>query len=200
METTMNVTQSSIPTPLTVQKYFTNPSVRPILTEKTTLYIDQLRKFAVHDPSRIQKGDKVLFLHVPSLTDTTWNDHKLSAYGNEVEITEVGMKTFAELHPVLTNPLKTDPALVFLYKREHSESYRHASDAGVIPYEGNWRNDVNFTVLVSDLEKAGVEVILEASPEYRREMEKVNETIVEHNYYDDYEDAYPDYEYEEADA
>lgn len=196
----MNVTQSSVPTPLTVQKYFTNPSVRPILTEKTTLYIDQLRKFAVHDPSRIQKGDKVLFLHVPSLTDTAWNDHKLSAYGSEVEITEVGMKTFAELHPVLTNPLKTDPALVFLYKGEHSESYRHASDAGVIPYEGNWRNDVNFTVLVSDLEKAGVEVILEASPEYRREMEKVNETIVEHNYYDDYEDAYPDYEYEETDA
>lgn len=200
MKTIMNSTQTTVPTPLTVQKYFTNPSVRPILTEKTVLYIDQLRKFAVHDPSRIQKGDKVLFLHVPSLTDTTWNDHKLTVYGSEVEITEVGMKTFAELHLVLTNPVNTDPALVFLYKGEFSETYRFASDAGVIPYEGSWRNDVNFTVLRSDLEKAGVEVILEASPEYRRQMEKVNETIVEHNYYDDYVDAYPDYEYVEADA
>lgn len=194
----MNATQSSVPTPLTVQKYFTNPSVRPILTEKTTLYIDQLRKFAVHDPSRIQKGDKVLFLHVPSLTDTTWNDHKLTAYGSEAEILEVGMKTFAELHPVLKNPMASEPSLVFLYKGEYSETYRHASDAGVIPYEGNWRNDVNFTVLRSDLEKAGVEVILEASPEYRRQMEKVNETIVEYDY--SYEDSYPDYEYEESNA
>lgn len=200
METTMNATQSSVPTPLTVRKYFTNPSVRPILTEKTTLYIDQLRKFAVHDPSRIQKGDKVLFLHVPPLNADFPHDHKLTAYGSEVEILEVGMKTFAELHPVLTNPLKTDPALVFLYKGEFSETYRHASDAGVIPYEGSWRNDVNFTVLRSDLEKAGVEVVLEASPEYHREMEKVNETIVEYSYYDEYVDSYPEYEYEESNA
>ncbi len=158
---------------------------------KAPIFLDELREFAIRDPERLVPGSRVVLGHVPTLERPDLEDHRQSAYGQIVTVLEVGWKAFAELHPGLSDPFKSGPALVMVYD-DGSESklirYQHLSDSGVVPYSGGWRNPVNFVVLIEDLEAHGIEPLLTVSEDYELALEQFNEQVHELPYF--YDDCY----------
>lgn len=180
---------------------------------KTVLHLDELREHQVTDIEKIVPGAVLIFAHVPNLSNPAVDDHHVSAYGQVVTVVEVGEKTYAELHPKLRNiPGDDKPSLVVIYEdkslsgfREESKphrGYRHASDAGIVPYThssggGGWYNGTNFTVLLSELEEKGFSALLETSESYDVALEEYNSKIV---VWPDYSGDYYGYDSDLADA
>lgn len=158
---------------------------------KAPIFLDELKEYALRDPERLVPGARVVLGHVPTLERPDLADHRQGAYGRFATVLEVGWKTFAELHPGVSNPINSEPALVMVYD-DGSESkfirYRHLSDSGVIPYSGGWRNSVNFVVLIEDLEARGIEPMLTVSEAYELALEQFNEQVHELPY--SYDDCY----------
>ena len=174
------------PTPLTVQKFVANKKVAaaaPTIDEngKTILFMDQIRHLAIRDVSKLQPGDDVLFLHVPQLAleDPEYLDCTLNPHYFQVKIDGISNKNFRQLHPNLTDPIHTEPAMVLEFEGNFGRNYRYLGDCGVEAYGVNVDgeksyNSTNFTVLVSDLEAAGIALKLEVSPEYKAKLDKIN--------------------------
>lgn len=158
---------------------------------KTELHLDELKEYALRDPERLAPGARILLGHVPSLERPDLEDHRQTAYGRIVTVTEVGPKTFAELHPAVSNPIDSEPALVLIYD-DGSESsfirYQHLSDSGITPYRGGFHNPVNFAVLIEDLEAQGIVPLLTVSEDYELALAKFNEQVHERDYSYDYYD------------
>lgn len=83
--------------------------------------------------------------------------------------------TISELHPHLpvTSSSASRKALVLFYNEGERSRHQFASDAGVVPYENGF-NDSNFTVLLEELIRDGVNFELEFSPEYLKRVKELN--------------------------
>jgi len=154
--------------------------------------------FRLRDLERLTPGSKVLFIHLPPLNDDLLITHMGSIPYTSVElaiITEVKDASFDDLHPLaVENPNRatqtaeqlewaTEKKPVIFYNRHPALltpniSHRYASDSGVIPYSpSGMYNDTNFTVLMDDLNEAGVELSTLPSPEYSAILEEYKRKI-----------------------
>lgn len=148
------------------------------------VYLDELRPYAVREPSRLKPGARVVFVHLPPLTNPWAEYNPQHAFGSLATVVEVAEKSPAELEPLAPRyPGDEKRALMILFRTEDQLSEdpqdRYASDSGVIPYENsaNNYNSTNFTVLVDDLESQGLEIVLEVKPSYAEQLEKFNGEI-----------------------
>lgn len=149
------------------------------------LYLDQLSKFHVKDPERLKPGTKLLFGHVPPLQDPELRDSKVRPFSEQVTVDHVGNYSFEDLHENVKefpSSKEKSPVVILDKGLSHYTRYRYLGDAGVLPYNGSFYNSSNFTVILDDLKEAGVELVLEVSPEYRARMEEFNEQVVEWDY------------------
>lgn len=148
------------------------------------IYLDELRPYAVREPSRIKPGARVVFVHLPPLSNSWAEYSPQHAFGFLATVVEVAEKSPAELEPLAPRyEGDTKRSLMILFRTEDQLSEepqdRYASDSGVIPYENNANNynSTNFTVLVDDLESQGLEIVLEVKPSYAKKLEIFNDEI-----------------------
>jgi len=167
---------------------------------KTIIHLDELREYALRDASKLEPGTEVIFVHVPTLGNPERDDCKQWTSAYFATVVEVKEATFAELHPRVTNPVETEAKPVILYQHgkgseiEGIEGYRHTTDAGVDPYdsETGYYGEVNFTVLLSELEERGLTPVFEVTEEYAQALVEHNEKVVIFPSYDIYYDYYSD--------
>ena len=156
----------------------------------TGVYTDELIQFRVRDISRLKPGTEIIFAHVPELKDPELGTYEVFAEARLYIVVEVAEKSFNDLHgsnsdTVRNNEKNTVILFEDTYRSQVKPNYRYATDAGVIPYSGNWYNDTNFTVIVSDLEDAGMTWIDEISPSYKTRLDAYNSLVTP--LFDDYD-------------
>lgn len=148
----------------------------------TGVYTDELLQFRVRDISRLKPGAEIIFAHVPELKNPEFETYKVFADAHRYTVVEVAEKSFNDLHGSNSDTVRNNEKnTVILFE----DTYRSQADAGVIPYSGNWYNDTNFTVIVSDLEDAGMTWIDEISPSYKVRLDAYNSLVTP--LFDDYD-------------
>lgn len=151
-----------------------------------TRYLDQLEEFYCRDWDRIEVGQIILFGHVPTLENVEWAECKASVYGEVVTILEKRYASFNELNGFHNTDEWATKLAPMLYVESESgyKSWRHATDAGIVKYDGTWYNPVNFTVIMSDVTDKFDDVLLAGSPEYLVRLEDYNSKVVvfDHDY------------------
>lgn len=159
------------------------------MKQATDIYTNELRQFQVRDISRLVPGTEILIAHVPDLENPSLEFSKVSAQAHRYTVLEVCEKTANELHHFDTDAdWANEKDTVIHVKNKHYEDYMYASDCGVLPYEGGGYNTTNFTVILSDLEDAGMTWINDTSPSYKEALEKYNSQVtdcVDELYYED---------------
>jgi hypothetical protein len=143
--------------------------------------IDQLGEHHLRDLSRLTPGTRVLFGHVPELT----GDPAIIGYH---EFYSGELATVKKIETISANELfkfKTPvswaqhTSSVIFYTQEDGRDWKNfATDAGVERYTEGHYNSANFTVLLDDLEAAGIELILDVTQKYKRRLEKFNAEVV----------------------
>lgn len=146
-------------------------------------HIDQLSEFHLRDLKRLTPGAKVLFGHVPPLDeDPAYCDTTEYADAYRAEVIEVKAASFNELHHFTHTPewATAKQQVIFYDSVNYKNRHRYASDSGVIPStvgEESY-NPTNFTVLLEDLEAAGVTLDLNVSEEYQARLDEFNARVV----------------------
>jgi len=133
-----------------------------------TLHIDELQEFALRDLNRLKPGAEALQLHIPDLSEEPGIFASMrAAWATRITVHRAGEIAYHELEPdAPRSPGDEDrklPVYTFTDENGHSD-YRFSSDAGIEPYGSGIYNSTNSLVLLEDLEKAGVEVLMEPSP------------------------------------
>lgn len=168
-------------------------------SEDNKIYLDELRPYAVREPSKIKPGDRVVFVHLPQLIDSWGEYNPQQAYGTLGTIVELVEKSPAELEPLAPRyPGDDKRSLMVFFTSENQLTdeprRRYASDSGIVPYSSdlNHYNTSNFTVLVDEIESQGLEIALEVKPFYAKQLEEFNEEIESRGYSltDEFDDGY----------
>ncbi len=127
-----------------------------------TKYIEELVSFSVRDKTKLYEGAHVLFCHAPSVAPAprAYDYRPYPSYTGGAFLTE---GTVLEL---FTNEKGQEKVR---YRNRAGEiCERYLTDSGVVPYAKGeahefW-NPVNFTVIVNELEDAGIQYIPEGRP------------------------------------
>jgi hypothetical protein len=152
------------------------------------LHIDQLEEFYLRDDlSRLTPGTRILFGHVRSVDveRVSTATGPAEAWCEVATVYAVGEYSHYDLHPPRQGVRKDSSSSLaektmrirYIPGEAIREDYiadRHAADAGVLAYAPGHYNGANFTVLLNDLEAAGVELIPTPSSEYLEKQQVFN--------------------------
>lgn len=147
---------------------------------KPILFLDELSDYHSKDLSRFKPGAKILFGHIPPVTRNPILEFaELCPSSREAEVVEVKDIAFNVLHNIKHGNPKCDaPRTMIFYKIEGiNDTCSYPTDRGIEPYAEGYYNPANFTVILSDLEYAGVEYVPVASPAYMEQIRKLNALI-----------------------
>lgn len=147
----------------------------------TTKHLDELAEFHLRDLSRIKPGMRLLFGHIPPLDDPYLVDSKQHPYSDIVEVMRVAKISANDLFKFERSvDWATEEKPVIFYSTEnHGQYHRYASDAGIIPYTPGGYNTANFTVILSDLEDAGIMLELDVTEDYQARLDVFNTQVIE---------------------
>jgi len=161
----------------------------------TTAFINELSKFHLRDLDRLVPGTRVIFGHVPPLTDPILNDFHEFVEGRIATVVNVDKVSVNDLHNTTHDEewATTQKDMIF-YQNDGSDYVhtQHATDSAVLPYHDSYYNDTNFIVVLSDLEEAGIEYSLDANSEYKGQLDEFNSQVIE------YDDNLESFEYLDA--
>lgn len=137
-----------------------------------TLYLEDLKQYAIRDPEAIEAGGELVQVHLPEFHNPSRETRKKLVFGtklSEVRLANENGKLF----------------LKCVNEYSPLEQTYYATDTGLIPYAGidghnsNYYNPTNFLVNIKKLEAEGYTVVLEASEKFKKYLEKYNEAITE---------------------
>lgn len=137
-----------------------------------TLYLEDLKQYAIRDPEAIETGGELVQVHLPELRNPSRGTRKKLVFGTKLS----GVR--------LTNE---NGKLFLKCVNDYSplEQTYYATDTGLIPYTGidghssDYYNPTNFLVNIKKLEAEGYTVVLEASEKFKKLLKDYNELIVE---------------------
>lgn len=154
-------------------------------------FLDELSEFHLHELARLQPGTRVIVGHVPPLTsdpeDSDFEEYSAGHIAEISEVKEIAANTLYKFEN--TSPWMSKLRSVIFFRNDESlpDSEKdtlkriYATDAGVIPYDGDdysGYNDVNFIVILSDLEATGVTPLLKTSPAYDLRLKSFNSRVI----------------------
>lgn len=137
-----------------------------------TLYLEDLKQYAIRDPEAIEAGGDLVRVHLPELRNPSWEIFKQYVFADEL----IGVRLIREKGNLFVKAVGNHSSL--------ERSY-YATDMGLVPYNktsdngGDYYNPSNFLVNVKKLEAEGYTVVLEASEKFKKSLEKYNELVIE---------------------
>ena len=133
------------------------------------VHLDELRGFAIHDPSELVPGHELILAMVPQLSPTTVASRSSEKpVASRVKLKEVISATWSSLNDRDDRPFEKPQELLVILADDGSESYRPLDTIGILPYATGYRNPSTFVVSATELEDQGLDPLLTPSEDYEK--------------------------------